>query len=44
MTSYIPYKQKYEDLKQDYSELLTKYNIQQGELQDVKQELSQVIH
>ena len=30
LTSYLPYKQKYDELKEDYSELITKYNIQQG--------------
>lgn len=43
MASYVPYKEKYDELRQDFSELLNKYNIQQGELEDVKQELTQVI-
>lgn len=43
LTTFIPYKQKYEELKQDYTELLSKYNIQQNELEIVKQELAQVI-
>lgn len=44
MALYLPYKQKYQDLKQDYSELLAKYNLQQGELQDIKAELNHVIN
>ena len=43
LATFIPYKDKYEDLRQDYNELLSKYNMQQGELQDVKGELHQVI-
>lgn len=36
------FKDKYESLTQDYNDLLTKYNLQQTELESVKQELIDV--
>ena len=44
MTHYIPYKEKYEHLKQDFNELSSKFHSQQGDLNDIKEEVNRVIH
>lgn len=44
LTSFLPFKEKYDNLQQNYDELLLKHQMTQNELSDVKEELAQVIY